>query len=328
MMPSTALSALLAALVLTGLSLGTPSVSAAEPILVDQRIEGADDLTVGDRFRYVIKIDADTGATVTLAPGGLSPELALAEQPSIQTRSKGQGRIEITMTLVVAAFFPGPIELNPVKLDYRNADGSTGVLETRNGRVVVQSVLAPNDVEPRDLKPQAEIADPRPITLYAAIGVLVAALVIVLGLLFWRQRSLRRRIVYVPQPVAADLGPEDRARLVLDKAGAAFDVNGDYVTYYSAIAVTVRNYLTERFGFPAFALTTRELQDEMVRRGVDRWQARLTSGLLSQCDAVVYAHYRPAMERADADLTAAYEIVEMSRPEETPTPQREEAGVT
>jgi hypothetical protein len=36
--------------------------------------------------------------------------------------------------------------------------------------------------------------------------------------------------------------------------------------------------------------------------------------LLEQCDAVLYAGYRPALERADADLTAAYEIVEMSRP--------------
>ena len=80
------------------------------------------------------------------------------------------------------------------------------------------------------------------------------------------------------------------------------------------MAVTLRNYLTERFGFPAFALTTTEMQDEMVRRGIDRWQARIVGGLLNQCDAVVYARYRPAIERADADLTAAYEIVEMSRP--------------
>jgi hypothetical protein len=49
---------------------------------------------------------------------------------------------------------------------------------------------------------------------------------------------------------------------------------------------------------------------------LDRWQVRVAGGLLAQCDSVVYAHYRPAMERADADLTAAYEIVEMSRPVE------------
>jgi hypothetical protein len=56
----------------------------------------------------------------------------------------------------------------------------------------------------------------------------------------------------------------------------------------------------------------------MIRLGVDRWQVRVAGGLLAQCDAVVYARYRPAAERADADLTAAYEIVEMSRPEPEP----------
>jgi hypothetical protein len=30
---------------------------------------------------------------------------------------------------------------------------------------------------------------------------------------------------------------------------------------------------------------------------------------------VLYAHYQPAPERSDANLSAAYEIVEISRPE-------------
>jgi hypothetical protein len=148
-------------------------------------------------------------------------------------------------------------------------------------------------------------------------------LIAAIALLIWHERVMRRRVVAVPEPVLEGLGPEDRARAVLDRAGTEFETSREYVAYYSEIAVTVRNYLTERFGFPAFALTTSELQEAMVRRGVDRWQARLAGGLLSQCDAVVYAHYRPALERADADLTAAYEIVEMTRPE-----VREEAGVT
>jgi hypothetical protein len=112
------------------------------------------------------------------------------------------------------------------------------------------------------------------------------------------------------------MSPEDSARLVLDKTGAAFGADDDFVAYYRSIGVTVRTYLTERHGFPAFALTTRELESEMLRRGLDRWQVRVAGGLLTQCDSVVYAHYRPAHERADADLTAAYEIVEMSRPAE------------
>jgi len=76
----------------------------------------------------------------------------------------------------------------------------------------------------------------------------------------------------------------------------------------------VRKYLADRFEFPAFALTSRELEEQMMQRGLDRWQIRVVGGLISQCDSVVYRRYRPAPERAEHDLTAAYEIVEMSRP--------------
>ena len=81
---------------------------------------------------------------------------------------------------------------------------------------------------------------------------------------------------------------------------------------------------TERYGFHAFALTTTELRNEMNRRGIDRWQSRLIDGLLTQCDAAVYARYVPALERAGHDLTAAFEIVEMSRPQPEPVADDEE----
>jgi len=90
---------------------------------------------------------------------------------------------------------------------------------------------------------------------------------------------------------------------------------GDPVAAYRSIATTVRFTLGERYGIPAPALTTRELQRRMEAVGIDRWQARLAGGLLEECDAVVYAGYRPAAERRMADLTMARELVE---PEEQP----------
>src|SRR5262249_54449801 len=145
---------------------------------------------------------------------------------------------------------------------------------------------------------------------YAA-GVALLALISLLA--YWRLRR-RRPAALEPTLAAHDLSSEDLARTRLNQAGSDFQAGGDYAPYYEAIGLTVRGYLSDRFGFAAFALTTRELQQAMVGRGLDRWQARLAGGLLGQCDAVLYAQYRPARERADADLTTAYEIVEMSRP--------------
>ena len=174
----------------------------------------------------------------------------------------------------------------------------------------------------RDLKPQAEIGQASALGLYlAALAVVVVALGLILLLIVRLQRPTAPPIVVVDLGI---LGPEDRARAILEAAGVAFAKDRDFVTYYGVIAVTIRRYLTERYGFPAFALTTSELQAELGRRGIDRWQSRLVNGLLVQCDAAVYARYVPALERADLDLTAAFEIVEMSRP----LPEPLEAAVT
>ena len=47
----------------------------------------------------------------------------------------------------------------------------------------------------------------------------------------------------------------------------------------------------------------------MSAAGVDGWEERMARELLRECDAVVYAGYRPAVERRVADLRIAREIV-------------------
>ena len=97
-------------------------------------------------------------------------------------------------------------------------------------------------------------------------------------------------------------------KLLAGGAGALLD--SDPVAAYRALAFAVRRHLAEQYGFPARALTASELERRMEAEGLDRWQARLVAGLLENCDAVVYAGYRPAPERRRHDLTMAREIVE------------------
>jgi hypothetical protein len=315
--------ALLAAILLALVATSTfvPSASAEEPVIVDMKVNLPDRITVGDRITYVVTLDADAGTRLGLVQSSLPPIVEVVDSPVTTVRGTG-ARVRVTLTFVIAAFAPGEIEIPPITLRYFNQDGTEGLLQTAPSSFTVTSVLPPEpDIpQPRDLKPQAILSKAaEPGWIIPALGGTVATLVLVLVLIFVRMRAIKHQPVRVAAPVAStEEVPEDRARGVLDTAGAGFSLDGDYIEYYSSIGVTVRSYLTERYGFPAFALTTRELEAEMLKRGVDRWQVRVASGLLEQCDSVVYAHYRPAAERADADLTAAYEIVEMSRPETEP----------
>jgi hypothetical protein len=291
-----------------------------EPVVAEYEVDAPSTLTVGDRFRVKIVVEADTGTRVEVAPGGIPPDVALAESVRFSSSDAGGGRTRTSIELVLAPFLLGDYQMPPITLRYRDPSGDFGELRTPSARILIQSTLpaGPDLPEPRDLKPQAVLPSPSgaPYELIALAG---AALALALALTLVVIRRLQS-----PRPAAVaatriePLGPEDAARALLDEAAARFADTGDQHAYYATISRAVRSYLTERFGFPAFALTTVELQGQMVFRGMDRWQARLVAGLLEQCDSVMYAGYAPAGERADADLTAAYEIVEMSRPREEP----------
>jgi hypothetical protein len=310
--------ALLAAML--ALHLAAFAAAAEEPVIAEYNVDAPSVLTVGDRFGVTIVVEADTGTRVEVAPGGIPADVSLAESVRFSSSDAGGGRTRTSIELVLAPFLLGDYQMPPITLRYRDPTGATGELQTPPARILIQSTLpAGQDLpEPRDLKPQAVLPSPAgaPYELVVLAG---AALALALALTFIVIRRLQRPLpAFEAAPPLEALGPEDAARALLDEAGAGYAATGDQHAYYATISRAVRTYLTDRFGFPAFALTTVELQGQMVFRGMDRWQARLVAGLLEQCDSVMYAGYAPAGERADADLTAAYEIVEMSRPREEP----------
>lgn len=304
-------------------------VGAADPVLVDLRVDAPPVVTVGDQVTYTIVLEVDTGTGVAIAAAGLPPEVALVDRPVTTRVPLTVGREQVTISFRLAPFIAGEVLVPPVPVRYTQPGGTAGILQTPSTVIEVTSVLpVAGQVTPRDLKPQAEIGTPPPAWPLPAIGAVAAVLALLVIVLLLRRRVKKYVVTRAARRAPVFVGPEDAARARLDAAAAAYAKDGELVSYYTALGNTTRDYLTQRYGFPAFALTTRELEAAMLRLGHDRWQIRVASGLLAQCDAVVYARYRPAAERSDADLTAAYEIVEMSRPEERPVSEQEEVAVS
>jgi hypothetical protein len=305
-----------------GVLIGVTAVHAEDPVIVDLRIDSPAVVTVGDRITYTIVVEVDPGTPIALAAASLPPEVALVDTPETTRAPLSNGREQVTVTFQLAPFVGDDVFLPPLTLRYSNPDGTVGFVETETSVIEVTSVLpSAGSLTPRDLKPQAVVGTAPPTWPLPLLGALLALLLFLIIAAIVRRRFVRFRIARALRAVPVFTGPEDVARNALDAAGAKFGADGDLIAYYTAIGNAVRHYLTQRYGFPAFALTTRELESEMMRLGIDRWQVRVAGGLLAQCDAVVYARYRPAAVRADADLTAAYEIVEISRPEEGATTQ-------
>lgn len=279
-------------------------------------------VTVGDRIAVTV---------VLRLPAGAQPDLAALEQQfgeldvlviglPVEQAIAG-GLKEIRIRYEVAAFRPGAARVPPLTVGFTAPDGSPAAATSAPVPLDVVSVIPPGDAADavRDLKPQIELpfstgTSPRT----AAAAALVAVVLVGAGLLSWRLVR-QRRPVPAPPAAIADASPEAAARAELDRISAlGLLESGDLEQLHALLAACIRRYLSERYGFPAFAMTTTELHSRMERHGVGRWQARLTTGLLSECDAVTYARYRPAPARAESNLAMAYEVVGLNVGESMP----------
>ena len=288
-----------------------PARAAAPPAIVSATADPAR-ATVGDRITLTIVVDHDDATTIEGAGFGADTgafEIVAVAPPRTESHN-GSSRTTIAYTL--AAFRTGDLEIPPQSIVYRGA-GGTGTLTSGAITVRIQSVLAPGDTELRPLKPQLDLEDPAPPAVVPVLFVAALAALTAFGFVLMRRAAAIR-----PMPAAVALAgaapppPHETARTALNAIAHGRLADTDVAEYYARIAATLRTYLSARFSFPAYAMTRSEMERGATAAGVERWPARLIANLLEQCDAAEFAAFHPAPERRAADLTAAYEIIELT----------------
>lgn len=299
--------------------LTVPIVHAAAPTIASITASPAH-ATVGDQITLTITIDHDAATTVESAGFGANVgafEIVAVAPP--RTEPNGDAS-RTTIAYTLAAFRTGDLTIPPQTITYRGTSGS-GTLTTIATAVTIASVLSPGDTELRPLKAQIDLGDPAPSPIIPALFVAAFAALTAFGYVLVRRAAAivpmpapGAPVIAVPPPSAHEI-----ARTALDAIAAADLGAADAPEYYARIAATVRTYLSARFDFPAYAMTRRELERSATSSGIDRWPARVIGNLLEQCDAVEFATFRPAPERRAADLTAAYEIIELTTPSSATT---------
>jgi hypothetical protein len=257
---------------------------------------------IGQQVDLLLEVHTPAGAAVEVTPGGPAwngVEVVSVDPP--RTRADGAGLVHL-VRLVVAPFTPGDSTFAPVVTVVLSGEATPRVLPTVTLAVV--PTLAPNDpLELSKLLPPVAIGGAESPLLRPAIALSAVAVAVILALLAWLLVRAIRGIFRHPAPEGAE------APALPSLGGAESLLYDDPVAAYRVLASLVRAELGRRYGLPAPALTTGELRRRMEAEGLDRWQARLVGGLLEECDAVVYAGYRPAPERRAADLNIAREIV-------------------
>lgn len=266
--------------------------------------------TIGDRVALVVRVEHPESVVVTI-PLPVIPDAEVRSAGETTTTVTPEGTQVTETTFLYQVFALGPVETGPVPVRWIQDDGTGGSFAAPGAQFTIVSVRPPGDEALRPLKPPLTIEGAPPAWLLPA-GVALGVLALV-GLVVLAVRRLRRR---APEEESLPLDvPEQSARERLAAVQhAGLPDEEEFQRFYGTIAAVVREYLGDRFGFNATALTSSELEARMTSHGVDRWQARLVSGLLERCDLAVYARHYPDPASADHDLTVAFEIVELSRP--------------
>jgi hypothetical protein len=298
--------------------LARSSALADDPQLVSATLEDAEQVTVGDQIGYRAEIAHDLGTSLVFPAGAQLGDADIIGGGQTVTTPSGDGLVT-TVTYRLAAFSTGPLLVGPLPVTALDATGTpVGQFEVAPLELnVLSSLGAEGAVELRDIRgqytpPPAPSNSLRP-AAYAVAGVALAITAIAAFFLLSRRR---RRHQDEGGPV---LAPEERAAQDLSALAGRGLLAGDPRENYATLSRAVRTYLAASYKFPALASSTAEIEREMLRRGLDRWQARLVSGLLGECDDVIYAGYVPAQARAESDLNLAYQVVEMAeRPAHTP----------
>lgn len=291
---------LAAALALAAVLPAPPAVLADEG---DRSSLQVTELFLGQRAVIDIDVVAPAGATVEIDPAAPSwngvEVIAVIPAPPEPVGGSSVFRFAVTVApfrLGEGSFTPAVTVLTPDGVARRELPPLTWR--------VVPTLSAGSPAELSPLAPPVTIGGAESPLLRPAVAL---GVVILVALAVWAALALTRRLRQTlaqrePRPIPVDAAPSglDDLEPLLDR---------DPVAGYRTLAALVRGVIAREYGFPATALTTKEISRRMEGSGANRFQARLVRGFLENCDAVVYAGYRPAGERRRADLTMAREIV-------------------
>lgn len=292
------------------------SAGGAEPVaVIDVRVDPVV-ATVGDRLTLTVLVEHEPGTEIT----GPDQDADYGQAVFIAARSPATQatgvRARTTLSYTLTSFTVGKHEIPPLAIEYVTG-AERGTVVTPAAPYTTDSVLPPDTTTLRPLKPQLSIPEPAPPPFVPGTFVALLAVLTVLGYWLMRRALDSRPVVLASAPIAPVMArdPAEVAREALASLAESGLAARDVAEYYARIAGTVRQYLSARWGIPAYAMTRREIERGMAASGLERWPARLAANLLEQCEAAEFAKFVPARERREQDLATGYEIIRLSEPE-------------
>ncbi len=292
---------------------------AQEPITVSWKTDTPPEngWTVGDpiSLRLCVTYLADFDVTLPELPTQWGA-FEVRDQKLLEPSQENDSRITVVRKTTVVLWSPGEHETPPFAIHHREADRLREV-PVLPLSITVASVLAENDVEKHDLKPQALLPRP-PVWPW-----LLAAMLVVMLLFLAIQRllpRLRRRHTAGPEAMEPvdDRFPEEIAYEELERV-ATLDLpaQSEFKRHYTLVTDCVRTYLEGIYRIPAMDRTTGELMLALRKARLGGEILPSLRTLLEEADLVKFAKLTPSIERARTAVTQAHHLIDITKPNRT-----------
>ncbi len=243
---------------------------------------GQQEIHVGDVVPITVTVNHPKGWRVVFPPLDKKwGELEVRSQGAAQIAENADGSETTTQEIDVAYFRPEQVTTPEMTLEIANAQGQVEAVKVEPTMLNVTSVLQQDDMELRDIKPQAELwqLSSSPIPFVASIA-LALTLVGGLGYMAWKNR-----------PVPDRRTPRERA---LDEIKAIEAtphlISNDAKTYCVRVSESLRDYLAAGCGIPAHDLTTGELAQQLKQKEVPPQVAAQIIHVLRVSDTAKFAN--------------------------------------
>ena len=285
-------------------------VSAQEAIRILSHDFDPANITIGDRIRLRLRIEADKNLPIYLDPIDLSEHENLeADKPQvkqIESESPPTGKTHYEVIYPLRAFAIGKHSLPPITIKYTSADGDSGSIQTPAYLFEVRFIKPAGATKMKGIKGPWSVPPNWFLYILAALMAIIAIGATIFFYLRRRAKPVNLQPEVLPQRQPHEIAYEQLNRI----EGMNWVAQGEMRAYHTEISHVIRQYIAARYHIPALELTTQELLDRLQPEDIPK---DLVQQFFANCDWVKFARYSPTKPEAHERMEEARRIVDETK---------------
>ena len=269
-----------------------------------------DSLTVGDKFQFINKIEIPAGSEIKPAP--LKDKLGEAAVLSGITRFENPGESSAVFACTLAVYKTGEFAVPSFTFALIDSAGNVREITGDSLLINVGSILPADSASVA----AADIADirepyrlPEPVWPY----VILPFGILLLGYFSYELFRRFRKTPEIPQKPLIPAWEIAYGKLDKLKENRHYEF-GRIKQYYFELSLITREYIENRYEFPAVERTTWELENDGRLSAVGEKLCGRLFELFARADMAKFAKGTPLRNDADSDLNFAYDLIRETIP--------------